>query len=129
MSKALVLGAAALVLSATSALADGSADIGTTCRGIRSAGTTTRLLGTACLCSPGLYSTASLRGAGPCLRSSIGPPLLRSPRGFAAARRFAPNICLCTRLLGRLRAWVAWVARLRSPVVALNTLTRMAGRR
>jgi hypothetical protein len=70
--------------------------------------------------SPGLHTANSLYGAGPSLRSSVAGSCVHSARGFA------PDIRLCTGLLGWLRARVA---RLRSPVVALKTSARMAGSR
>ena len=124
MTRALILGAAALVLSAAAhrprfirlrITATQNRSLIWRHLWVRSSGSPTGVHGTACLCSPGLYSTANLRGAGSCLRSSIGVPLLRSARGFAA------NICLRAKVLGWLRAWVA---RLRPQVwVALKTRT------
>ena len=123
MSKALILGAATLVFSAASASAqvystpdygygEPVADLAVPSDGVRSpAG----VHGTTDLCSPGLYGTDSRRGAASCLHSTAG--------GICPAGCFPAILCLRTGLLGW--AWVAW---LRSPVVALTPLTKMAGR-
>ena len=99
MSKALVLGAAALIFSAAGASAQiymtpdygyvqPVADLAPPAYGygVRSpglCGARTRVHGTARLCSPGLFGTTGIRRAA-CLRSTSGVGLLRSAHGFPA---------------------------------------------
>ena len=111
MGKALVLGAATLAFSAVSAgvaWADGAADLPAPGYAAPAAPPV--------YAAPQVYSTTSLRGAGPCLRSTAGG--ICRARGFAANSGFAANICLRAGVLGWLRVWLA---RLRPQVwVALN---------
>ena len=121
MSKALVLGAAALLLSAASASAqiyatpdygyEPVADLAVPADGYAAPAAPPAYAAPPVYAAPAppVYVVPAPVYVAPLVpRYYAAPVVLPPPRGFAA------NICLRPRLLGWLRAWVA---RLRSPVV------------